>query len=346
MRLVKVEDGLLEYVNHFLDAPIGDFLGEFLFSRSGDTFNLKSGYIERVFPYNEYVIVVEKEPVILDEGDAYGFYAREGGKIAGLLESREDGETPATHWKLIRHKGFIQGYRSNDGVTWENKGGGEISALTETQGFSIQGNKELKLRDYKVYRSPYVRFYNFEQGTVAHLYDEKGEKVTERVSNEDELIEIYLENPIFGSVRFYNKDGVFVMETPLMNLKYGDTFFNFPHDIEFYYKGSVLDYSPKKLNTRHEVVEMKNLSTTETYELLKLTIVHDTVDRIKISLDDRNFYNELIVPNIAPQQKIPIYIKIDKNPNHPSYGIRKFALEVDDGKGFLGGSGAIPTREY
>lgn len=337
MRLVKVEDGLLEHINYFINTPMEDFFGDFIFSRTSDTFTIKSGYIERMFPHNEYVIVIEKEPIVLDDGDSYKFYTRKGSQVSGLIEDKEE-LPPATHWKLIRHKGFIQGYRSNDGINWDNRGGGELKDLTEIQGFSIEGSKELKLKSYQVYRSPYIRFYNFEPGTKAIVYDNEKNILIEKTADEDDLIEIYLENPISANIKFYDKNSIFILETSYMNFKYGDTFFYYQHDIEFYYKGVVLDYNPKKLNTRHELVEMENLSPIKTYELLKLTIINDTVDTIKISLDDKNFYNELIVPDISPNEKIPIFIKIDKNPNYPSYGMRKFTLEVDDGTGFLGGS--------
>lgn len=341
MRLVKVEDGLLEHTNYFLNAPIGDFLGDFLCSRTADTFILRSGYVERKFPYNEYVIVVERDSIPLDEGEVFKFYTRKGSQVAGLVEKKEDEfdiTTSATHWKLIRHGGFIQGYASYDnGETWINKGGGE-AIQSDIQGFSIEGSQQLKIKDYRVYRSPYVRFYNFEKGTTAIAYDSLGREVIRRVADEDDLIEIYLENPIVLRIAFYDKNNQLITETPLMEFKYGDTFFMYPYDIEFYYKGLVLDYKPTKLHTRHEMVEMKNLSPTQTYKNLKLTIVHNTVDTIRISLNNIDFYEELIVPSIAPNQVIPIYIKIDKNPNYPSYGIRKFALEVDDGTGFLGGT--------
>ncbi len=332
MELIKVEDGLIEDENYFLKAPIGDFLGDFLCTRTADTFNLTSGYVERNFPHDEYVIIVEKEPIALDEDDSYKFYTRKGNQMAGLLEEKEEGRPAATHWKLIRHKGFIQGYRSDDGILWVNKGGGEAEELTRLQGFSIKGSKELKIKSYRVYRNPYIRLYNLEQGTKAILYDNVGSKIIERAADEDDLIEIYLENPLIGKIKIYDKDGFFLKETPLMELKYGDTFFSYPYDIEFYYKGILLDYRAKKLNTRHEIVVMKNASTSETYTDLKLTVVHDTVDDIKISLDDTAYYDELIVPTIEPSEQKDIYIKIVKNSNHPSYGIRSFAIEIDEGR--------------
>lgn len=331
MKLVKIEDGLLEYENFFTTSPSEDFLGENQYSRTSNVFILKEGYVERPFTYNEFVIVVEKEGVEIKEGDSFKFYTRMKHQVAGIEETVCMGDSPMQsykYWKLIRHSSFIQGYVSDDGVNWLNQGGGE-SFPNELQGLSVEGEAELKIKDYKVYRNPFLRIYNFPENTFAELVDSFGEVLYEQYADENELIEFFLKSPINAKVRFYDEGKNFLYETEIMYFQYGDVFVKKSKDIELIYKGVVVDYNPTMLHALTERMILKNTSSTETYNDLFVQIINPTIDDIKISLDSLNYDSNVIINTLAPQEEVEMFVRILKNRSSTTYGTRQFYLEID-----------------
>lgn len=339
MKLIKIEDGLIEQEDFFLTSPLGDLLGDYQYYRTANEFVLTSGFVEREFPYNEFVLIVEKNPVVLQENEKIRFYVREGDNISGLSEEYESGTPSSKYLKIVQYAGGIQGYRSEDGKKWENKGGGQIENNYNIQGFSTEG-VELVIKNYSLYRSPYISIYNVPFGHKLQLINQENEVVNERLADENDLVELFIEHPLEGKIRHLDSAGLIVSETDSMSLKYGDAFFKYDYDIIVKYQGVVLDYNPTRLNTRKEKITVKNQSNSENYEDLRIVVNNETVDDIKISYNNLDFQEYLDLDSIEPQEEVEVYIQIIKNTNYPSWGIRKFGIEIDNALVFEEGGGA------
>lgn len=184
MPLVKVQHGLLEEENFYLSSPVTDFLGSGAWSRTEEVFRLRSGTVLRRLPYDAFVVDVRKEAVSLSGSDRFEFFIEDSNGRLGLRE--EAGDEPVTGWRIIYHEGFMQVYASTgDGGAWENKGGARVDLEGEIrQGFSLRGNEELVITDYRVYSNPNLTLQNFSPGTLARLTG-PDENVLERYFNED-----------------------------------------------------------------------------------------------------------------------------------------------------------------
>lgn len=335
MRLIKIEDGLLEQENFFQVSPFSNFVGDFNGRRdySEDKFELYSGYIERKFEYEQYVIIVRKQgSPLTSEEDNLIMYVREDGNRAGLKESFDLGGGTFTYWKMLRYDGFTEAYASGNGVDWEHLGGGDTPP-TKIQGFEIQGNSGFNIMDYQVYKNPYITLYGFNEGDICVIEDEHNNEVSVAIFDSDGKAELLLENVLSG--RFVVKDKVTnttLYSSDIITLQFGDVFSITEFvGLDLIYKGRILDYTPTLLHSRRELVTLKNSSNT-TYTDIGITPIipnpHNT-DIIEVSFDNDEFYSSITLDEIEPEQEVDIYIKIIKDRGVKSYSTRHFILELD-----------------
>lgn len=327
MRLVKIQDGLLEQDDFFKVTPFSEFLGKFQYTRSDGIFTLKEGFIERRLEHENYVIVVEKENDILGQDDELYFYVREDYHRSGIIETKKDGLANVSFWKLIRHEGFIQSYTSSNGTSWSHRGGGEIGQ-TSVQGFQVEGNTELRLKNYSIYRNPYVTVHGFQEGQVAYIEDIDGNIMVERIFDADGAVELMLEHPLEGRIRVTNSMGVTFYESALMELKYGDAYVITDYRLELYYKGSLIEHKPTVLNTLKEIVVVKNVSDG-VYENIQFKAIVPSTDTVTVSLNDVDYSEAVVLPSIEPLEEVPLYVQIVKDKSKINFGTRHFVLEVD-----------------
>lgn len=334
MKLKKVEDGLIEHNNYFIETPIGDLLGDFRGSKTGNTFILYEGRVERPFPHNDFVIIVKKDPKPLTPANQLKLYTRSKDKVYGLLETgKVDNYETNSEWKLVRHEDFIQGYIKNQDQEWVNMGGADVSSDTEFQGFSVEGDTELIMRSYEVYSSPYISLYNVPLDYSAEAFDKDGNSIFEkRYASEEGVIELYVTDVQEGKIILYNTDGTRAYETAIMNLKYGDRFMLVDHDLELRYKGRVLDHHPTFLGQRKELVYLVNTSDRRAYEKTLVSVYNpDGRDEITISLDNVEFSDKVKIPLMRPNHTQDIFVNIKREESKPNdYRQRKFALEIGE----------------
>ena len=334
MRLIKVEDGLLEIENFFQTSPFSDFVGNFNGRRDNDLnkFELYSGYIERKFEYEQYVIMVYKQGSPLsDAEDNLIMYVREDGNRAGLKESYDLGGGLYSYWKMLRYDGFTEAYASSDGIEWEHLGGGDTPP-TKIQGFEIQGSSGFDILDYRVYKSPYITLWGFEEGYACIIEDEDENEVSSSVFNNEGKSQSLLENAIQGKFKVFNTDDNIVYESDIIRLQFGDvyTITEFV-GLDLIYKGRVLDFTPTLLHSRKELVTIKNNSES-TYTDIGITPLipnPNNTDTIEISFDNTNFYPSLTLDEIEPDEEVDLYINITKDRTVMSYSTRHFILELD-----------------
>lgn len=329
LKLVKIEDGLLEQDNFYSVSPSSNFIGDFHYTRDAlGSFSLTGGFIERKFEYNEFVIVVEKETNFITNDDGVYLYVRKDHQRAGLIEEKKDVFPPNPYWKLIKADGFIQGYSSSDGVNWFHKGGGEIFN-NDVQGFQVFGSTHMKLIDYKVYKTPYFKIYGFPEDYQVIIEDIGGNIIKTGIFDSDHKSEIFLDYCFEGRIKILDNNGSFIYDTNVMDIKFGDVYTATDYDLQVIYKGVVLDYNPTMLNTLTERVVLKNNSVSDTYTNLHIRAIPANTDTVEISLDNINYSNALILDSISPQQEIDLYIRIEKDRSVLFYGTHHFILEID-----------------
>ena len=332
MRLIKIQDGLLEHENYFLTAPSGDFLGTNQYSRDNNAFTLKDGYIERPFPYDNFVIVIEKQQEVMTTEDELSLYIRKKHLKSGLIETMNMNYPSSKYWKLTRYKEYVQGYSSDNGASWNNVGGGGIMPLQDVQGFSIKGDiVNLKIKDYKVYRNPYVKFLGLTEGNIGVIVDSVGNIIDEKVVDSIDEIELFLQNVIEGKLIVYEDSSKTnkLFESNKTLFQFGDVFNFISHDLSLYYKGVVLNENPTMLHAIVEMTTLRNLSSTDTYNNVLIATLTNFTDTIELSLDNISFSDEVVIPSITPNQNIDIYIKITKDQSNRSFSRRDFDLIID-----------------
>ena len=335
LRLVKIEDGLLEQDNFFLTSPFSHFVGNFNGRREqgGTKFELYSGFIERKFEYEQYVVVVKKSGANLEVGDnRLAMYIRHDQNRAGIMETRLQGNGSYKYWKLMRYHGFTQGYASHDGKDWNHLGGGDTPP-TSIQGFEVQGDVGFDILDYKVYKSPYVTLYGFPEHYICNIEDSNGDIISDAIFDSDGKVELLLEHIISGKLNIIdNLSSAIVYTSDIIDLKFGDVYSLTEYEgLDLIYKGVVLDFKPTLLNMRKEVVVIKN-NSTNTYSNIGITPIlpnqHNT-DVIEVSFDGVTFHPFVNLETIAPNEEVDLYISITKDRSISSYGTRHFVLELD-----------------
>ena len=333
MRLVKIEDGLLEQDNFFLISPFSHFVGDFNGRRENGKFELYSGFIERRFEHEQYVIVTKKTESLLNSpNNRFTMYVRHDENRAGIIETSDNGNGGYRYWKLLRYDGFTQGYASYNGIDWEHLGGGDTPP-TSIQGFEIQGDVGFDILDYKVYRSPYITLYGFAEGNICSIEDENNNIISTAIFDSDGKVELLLEHILNGRFKVIdNLTSTIIYTSDLIDLKFGDVYSLTEFDgLDLIYKGVVLDYTPTLLNSRTEKVVIKNNSDS-VYSNIGITPIlphHLNTDTIEISFDGVDFYPHLVLDSISPNEEVDLYISIIKDRSVSSYGTRHFTLELD-----------------
>lgn len=323
MQLVKVSDGLIESDNFLLTSEFGDFLGDGFYNRSQESFTLEKGSIERNLNYDEFVIVVEKEPSTLLEDDRFEFYIRNEDNKVGLEEVND--RSYVRFWKLILHDNFMQGYKSDDGKVWQNVGGTQYTKKPLIQGFNAIG-QELIINDYRVYKSPYVTIQNYYPGTVVKLVDNLGKVVKERLFTENHDCNIFLDYPGEYRLMFYTSEGDLVYESELLDLVCGDIYMFTEYDLQLFHKETLLTHKTTTLHTLLETVIVRN-NSLEDYKNIKLTINNPNLDEVTISLDNEIFSNYIILDKLLAGEEKTVYIKIIKE-NKKMFKMNEFTLDI------------------
>lgn len=332
MRLIKLQDGLVEQDNYFLTSPSSDFLGENEYSRSNDIFTLKGGYIERPFKHDNFVIIVRKKQVVMDIDDEVSFYLRKDNLKSGVIETSDLSLPSSKYWKLTRYKEYVQGYSSEEGSTWKSVGGGGIMPLQDVQGFNVTNSStNLQIQDYKVYSSPYTKVVGLDEGNVGVLTDVSEDIVDEKVVDVSGELNLYLENVVKGRLTIYedsDKSSI-LYESDETLFQFGDIFNVISHELALFYKSAMLDEKSTLLNSLVEATMLKNLSLTETYTDVLVGTTTDGTDTIELSLDNASYSDELIIDKIVPNEEVDIYIKITKDSSVHSFKRRHFDLIID-----------------
>lgn len=323
MKLVKVSDGLIERDNFLLTSEFSDFLGSGFYNRSQESFTLEKGSIERNLNYDEFVIVVEKEPSPLLEDDKFEFYIRSEDNKVGLEEVNDTNYVK--FWKLILHDNYMQGYKSNNGQEWENIGGTQYTLKPSIQGFSAIG-QELIINDYRVYRSPYVTIQNYYPNTVVKLVDSEEDVIKERLFTDDHECNIFLDSPGEYKLMFHTTEGDLVYESEFLDLTYGDIYMFTEYDLQLFHKETLLTHKTTTLHTLLETVTVKNNSLDD-YENIKLTINNPNLDEVTISLDKYLFNDSIIIDRLLAGEEKEVYIRIIKE-NKKMFQMNEFTLDI------------------
>ena len=324
MSLVKVSSGRLEKENFFMDSSVSDFLGNGEWSRTTDYFKLHKEVIKRSLPYSEFVIDIRKDIAFLEEDDIFSFFIEDKTNRMGLLEENTKSKE---FWRLIYHENFAQIFTSDDGMDWENHGG-EFHEYSEEllQGFYQQGGKILTLRNYNVYKSPFLTIWNFKPGTVVRLYSIAGEYIKEREFDASWTCEIFLDYNIKGYLEFFQGDSL-VFVSDVKDFEHGDVYLYPSTKLQLLHDGVILDSTT---TTLHEYVEKLILRNPENKSIghVHLKIDNPNLDKIEISRDGQNYYTEMVIDKVEAYEDIPIYLRIIRYTHYSKFEFKEFNVVI------------------
>lgn len=317
MKLVKIEDGLLEQENFLINSPVFDFING-MYVVENNNFKLHKGTVERAFNYKEFVIEIEKD---ISLNSTQRIYVANENIKAGIEEVI--GEERFPYWKILCSDNYVQTYRSNDKRTWENIGGFNVPGIIR-QGFEVAGDEHLTVKSYKVFKRPYLTIQNFNPGTIVKLLKPTGE-IIERTFTNEGIAELFIDIEVTGRLQFYEA-GDLIGETGFIQFKPGDIFLNTLYDLEVSYKENVLETDKSThLNSLNESIFIKNLSI-DNYSNMILSIEDFNDELVEVSLDNITFSKELTI-NLNSEEIKEIFIRITKA-NTNKFNIKEFSLNI------------------
>lgn len=307
----------MEKENFFLYSPSADFLGAHQYRRDENSFTLVHGTVERVFPAEEYCLVVNKNAQPVGSVEAIHFYIREGMRKLGITETSEGNDVSMPWYKLIRYQNFLQAYSSLDGKNWENLGGWDVNTQT-VQGFAIEkqpgSSLELEILDYKYYRSPYLTI----GGLYANEYVEAVDDSTvidRKTATSEGVVDLFLPYTFTGVVSIYtDTTKTTLLHSEEVECVMGDEFLLAEHDIAFFYKGRELTWTPTLLHERTSTIIARNEGSA--IDDLLLSIDYDGPHTVLLSVDGTD-YTPTVTYQPLPSGDTDFFVKMIRNPNVP-----------------------------
>lgn len=330
--IVKIESGLLEKNNPLLFSKLSDFFGDGSFFRDDEKFTITNGYVERNFSNEKCVLIIHKQNNTLYNKDRYGIYTRNKGRRSGIIECVENGignQKTATHWKLIHYDNFIQTYISYDDMNeWIATGGGENVEKTNIQGFFVDSDTSLVVKDYKVYKTPYTKFLNIPDGYYVKIYDKNNVlKLQKRATNG--MVEIYMPMPIEkGYFTVCNEKEIPLYTSEIIDIDLGDIFNDLKYELEVYYGNTIIErYSTTNINRIKERIKVKNVSNKE-YNNIEVFVEknEDNIDEILLSIDNKSYLKTVKIDKLEPNHIKYLYIQINKNNSKSNFGKKFFGI--------------------
>jgi len=325
MPLNKVKHGLLEEDNFYLTSSVTDFLGNGIWSRTDGEFILKSGTVKRRLPYRNFVIDVKKKASGISESAYFEFFIEyDNGKL-GIRE--EYGNEPVTDWRIIYYEGFIQIYVSeDDGLSWQNKGGADIELEGDIfQGFSVKGEQELIIMDYKLYCAPYLIIQNFRPGSFLQLIDADN-NIRERIFDENYECSIFLNNQTLGRVKVFENENL-IYESKNIKFIPGDVFLFSEKSIQLIYNEKVLDYNTTQINQHEESLTIKNAGDEDVFDI-HIEVINKNKDAITLSFDGEIYYESLHVERLLVEEEMDFLVKIEKSDMSGNFFVKNFDINI------------------
>lgn len=331
MQLLRQRNGLREEENFYLCSNFSDFLGNGDANRHDGVFTLRRGEIGRHFAYQDFLIEVKKQCCLLQEKERHCFGVETNKRQIGIQEIT--GEESAPYWRIAGYDGYVQIYRSQDGLLWENMGGAalEDDETVKYQYFSVAGAQPLVLEDYRVYHDPFLTLQNYPEGMKASFYEHENEDGTEEALIEaffDEKMtaRLFLDYNRHGVIQITNAEGALAATLAGRDYQMGELYTATDYLLEISYKDEAIDYGPTHLDTRSiQTLGIKNFSESD-YEHITLQIDHAPEDDITISLDGGQYEKNVVIDQLKAGETRQFFIKIGGIGGQ--FKVRDFSLTV------------------
>lgn len=326
MPLVKSFNGLIEEENFYIEQAT-DFLGNNMdYYIIDNNLVMSNGTIEREFLHNEFVIEIREKFKPKTSKDAAFFYVSNGEKFGILEKYSSSAQNDYCYWKLIYYDGFLQTYKSQDGLLWKNIGGAKVDNIS-LQGFEVVGTTPFMFGNYKVYKNSYITIYNYPNNYKAELIDVSNNTIKQSTFRNNQC-KIFLDYCFKGKIKVLDENNNVVSLTDLMELNYGDEFFLSDYNIELYYGKSKVT-STTLIKTFLDTLTVKNVSDIS-YKDLNITVTkpNNNFDVIRLSLDGTNFYSSIIIDELNSDESKNIYVKVDSPDKTTNILYKNFDINI------------------
>lgn len=326
MPFVKQRNGLLEDQDFYLTSSFADFLISGEASRKDGVFELRKGEIKRHFTYTTFVIEVEKVYLPLAEKNQQIFFIETNQRRLGLYDA--SGVGYCAYWRLICHEGFVEAYKSGDGLAWEIVGGEHLAPDERIlyQGFEVVGDQALSFSRYRVFHDPFLTLQNFPEGFKAECYDTEGSLFKAAFFDHDMTARLFWEaQPTSGSIQVKDALDNLIYEAPRLEYIMGERYIYTAYLLEMRYEGEIIGYGPTQLDEKSiQRMVLCNLSLDETYRDILLA-VEATGDQVELSLDGSHYTPEITIATLAPKEECAFYVRITKE-SHDEFEVREFDI--------------------
>jgi hypothetical protein len=331
--LNRVESGLI-YYNDF-DSSNLDYNLKLSSTESG-RFEVGGGYLtlfHGVMPFKVFLKVLEDKYVVVMKndynptvvGDVGGLVVFQDEKTDIEIEeyyNEEEGVTKTYPFLKIEKDGInYYAYWSDDGITWYLLGSTAVIFSGENVGVFLKGvsGEDLKVDFIKIYKSNFIKLINLFKGTKIELYDSNGNLCVSSIVDDSIF---YIQAPYYpfdGYFKFYSIDGQVYEQSETLTMWGGDIYIK-ESNLDIEYNNSIIKSGEElNLGTLNNTITLSfNLinNTSSVFTNVIVSVVqygnNDAYKLADVSLDDVQYYDSVVIPEIRPTESYTVYVKLVK----------------------------------
>lgn len=331
--LNRVESGLI-YFNDF-DSSNLDYNLKLSSTESG-RFEIGGGYLtlfHGVTPFKIFLKVLEDKYVAVMKND---YNPTIVGDVGGLtvfqdeitdIEIEEyyneaEGVTKTYPFLKIEKDDLnYYAYWSDDGITWYLLGSTAVIFSGENVGVFLKGSsgESLKVDFIKIYKSNFIKLINLLKGTKIELFD-SNDNLCVTTTVDDSIF--YIQAPYYpfsGYFKFYSIDGQIYEQSEILTMWGGDAYIK-ESNLDIEYNNSTIQSGEElDLGTLNNTITLSfNLinNTSIVFNNVKVSVVqwndNDAYKLADVSLDDVQYYDSMVIPEIKPTESYTVYVKLVK----------------------------------
>lgn len=331
--LNRVESGLI-YYNDF-DSNNLDYNLKLSSTESG-RFEISNGYLTLFHggtPFKIFLKVLEDKYIAVMKND---YNPTTMGDVGGLtvfqdeitdIEIEEyynevEGVTKTYPFlKIEKDELNYYAYWSDDGITWYMLGSTAVIFSGENIGVFLKGvsGENLKVDFIKIYKSNFIKLINLFKGTKIELYDSNNNLCVSSVVDDSVFFIQAPYYPFSGYFRFYSIDGQVYEQSEILTMWGGDAYIK-ESNLDIEYNNSIIKSGEDlDLGTLNNTISLSfNLinNTSSIFTNVTVSVLqygdNDAYKLADVSLDNAQYYDSVIIPEIKPTESYTVYVKLVK----------------------------------
>lgn len=304
-------------------------------------------------PRFDFVFEVDTQYVPVRPSDQGGIVAfRDNHTYIEMLEYYDPEKGMAAGYdslRMVRRSDLFEGYGSNDGgKTWELIGTSYLSAPkmgVALHGIQESSSDDLDIAEIRMYKDTTIQVGNLIPGQSVELVNQLGAVIGKSICAEDrDHVKIDCQNikfPLKGKVRLFDSSGFMLDESEMLTDMWGGDIFWYGVNLDLEIDGILM-----RQDREYQLGSMENgLIERRAYVInnndipiynVKASVMAlseyygwEWADVASDAFGQPGVYNDLILlGNILPGEKIPIWIKVTRQPYQQLASLHDYKFRI------------------